>query len=260
MAVPGRVAHRGIALLRGVAGRARALLGRVRRRRSKHEEVADLELWRTRARVYGARAVFNLSHDETELDTVTERQKKKLYPLLAERLRGDERVVLDLGCGPGRFTRDLAEMIRGEAIGVDPIDELLSLAQPGGGARYALMREGVVPLGDGSVDVVFTCLVLGGIRGEVLASTAREIERVLKPGGLFFHVENTTDQKSAPHWTFRSVAEYREMFPAVALSHLSDYDDLGQRISVMAGRKTPASRREDLAVALAGGPGHPRGR
>jgi SAM-dependent methyltransferase len=77
--------------------------------------------WTKRALRHGERAVLNLGHKHEEEAAVTAAQKESLLPMLRSRLRGDEKIVLDYGCGPGRFTAALAETIHGRAIGVDPI-------------------------------------------------------------------------------------------------------------------------------------------
>ncbi len=67
--------------------------------------------------------------------------------------------------------------------------------------------------------------------------TLAEINRVLRKDGLLFLVENTTVKSNGGHWVFRSTDEYIDMFPFMKLVHLHDYFDLGERISIMAGRK-----------------------
>lgn len=195
-----------------------------------------IEQWRDRAREHGARAVVNLGHGPEEMARVTELQGRELFPLLRSRLRGDERLVLDLGCGPGRFTPDLADITRARVVGVDPIQRLLDLAPRHPQVDYRLMGEGQIPLDAASVDVVWICLVLGGIHGRTLDATIAEIGRVLRPGGLVFLVENTNDAIGDAFWAFRSVADYQRRFLPLSLDHLHDYRDLGERISVMAGR------------------------
>ena len=196
-----------------------------------------IQQWEDRARRYGARAVLNLGHSEDELRHVTEFQRRELYPIFRAALRGDERLVLDFGCGPGRFTSDLREMIRGCAIGVDPIQSLLDLAPRHPEVEYRLMSEGRIPVASDEVDVIWICLVLGGIHGRTLEATAREIYRVLRPGGLLFLVENTTKGAGSSFWAFRSVAEYQTLLSPIPLVRARDYQDLGERISVMTGRK-----------------------
>ena len=163
-----------------------------------------------------------------------------LLPLLAARLRGDERVVLDLGCGPGRMTAALAGVVPGgRAIGVDPVQGMLDLAPPAPGVEYRRMEAGRLPLVDGEADVVFTCLVLGGVlEPEVLARTAAEVERVLAPGGLVLLCESEGAPPPAPdaHWTRRSVADYRAAFPWARLEVAARFDDGGDAVVVLAGR------------------------
>jgi ubiquinone/menaquinone biosynthesis C-methylase UbiE len=55
--------------------------------------------------------------------------KEILFPLLQSQLTGTECNLLDFGCGPGRFTTDLAELISGKAVGVDVVPDLLCLHQ-----------------------------------------------------------------------------------------------------------------------------------
>lgn len=196
----------------------------------------DIQRWELRAEKFGPRAVFHLGHPEDELDQVTRFQKERLYPLFRAGLRGDERLVLDLGCGTGRFTPDLAKIVSGRAIGVDPIARLLERADQRPGVEYRVMRAGTIPVATGSVDIVWICLVLGGIRGDVLDSTIHEIHRVLKPGGLVFLVENTTEGLGNDLWAFRSFDEYSRLMAPLVLDHLDDYEDLGERVSIFMGR------------------------
>jgi SAM-dependent methyltransferase len=193
--------------------------------------------WRQRTRLLGRRSVLHVEHKEEEFEDVTKRQKDEIYPHFKKMLSGREKVILDFGCGPGRFTPDLADLTGGWVIGVDITEELLRLAPRHGRVEYKSMREGTIPLDSNIADVVWVCLVLGAIRGKALKRTVRDINRVLRPGGLLFLVENTSEQPSTAHWAFRRREEYKRMFPLVSLMHLHDYYDLGERISVMAGRK-----------------------
>ena len=195
------------------------------------------EYWERRARQFGARSVLNLGHAESEYQAVTEAQKRELFPHLTRLLRGDERLVVDVGCGPGRFTGALAALTGGRAVGLDIVQAFLDMAPPDPSVEYRPMAEGTIDLRDGCADVVWICLVLGGIDGPILSRTTAEATRILRPGGLLFLVENTSSNPASEHWAFRSVADYRAMFPSVGLEHLHDYVDLGERISVLAGRR-----------------------
>lgn len=205
---------------------------------------SDLRWWEERARRRGARAVYNSGHAAEELPRVDQKQKEILYPILQKRLRGDERVVLDFGCGPGRFTPDLARLVDGRAIGVDPIQALLDAAPRTEGTEYRLVRNGRLPLQDESVDVVWICLVLTCIvDARAVRSAVAEVERVLRPGGLLFLVENTARKKNLRHIAFRSIEEYRALFPFAPLEHERDYEDRGEPISILCGRKRGVGAR-----------------
>jgi ubiquinone/menaquinone biosynthesis C-methylase UbiE len=183
----------------------------------------------------------NLAHSGEQLEDLTHRQVAELFPHFRRQLRGDERMVLDFGCGPGRFTGPLAEATGGRVIGVDPMRELLDLAPRRPGIEYVLSDGRRIPLADTSIDVVWCCLVLGGLSDAKVVDTVSEFERVLRQGGLIFLVENTAAKPDCPHWRFRPVELYQALIPFAPLTHLHDYDDLGERISVLAGRKKSTS-------------------
>ena len=205
-----------------------------------------VDYWRERARSLGARAVISTDHDEA-LDGVTARHRQMLLPRFAALLAGPgdlhPRTVLDLGCGIGRLTDDLA-LVAGRAIGVEPVAELLALAEPAPGVEYRLLIDpaGPLPLADGEADAAFSCLVLGGIEGATaLAAAGDELHRVLAPGGFVFLAESISDQPAIPHWTFRSVADYAAAMPWADLQELTRFDDAGDPVSVMVGRRPPHS-------------------
>jgi len=233
---------------------ARRLINAVRRimsrfRKSDTQVLTGREYWEDRVLKYGRRSVLNIKHSEDEYEQVTALQKARLFTILASQLNGREKVALDFGCGPGRFTPDLADLIRGNSIGVDPIPQFLEMAPKKDKAEYLLLENQVIPLADASADVVWVCLVLGGITEEnELGQTAREINRVLKSDGLLFLVENTTDAPSAAHWKFRPFESYEKLCSFAPLRYLSDYYDAGERISIMAGRKAPSRTEEPLVL------------
>lgn len=200
-------------------------------------EAPGVAYWRDRARTLGARAVVNLDHPESDaLDAVTDGHRAALYPLLSAELHGDERVVLDLGCGTARLTGDLAALIDGDAIGVDPVADLLALAPAHARVDLRLMTEGRLPVDDDAVDVVFTSLVLGGIAGATLERTAREMRRVLRPGGLVFLSESVAERPEPGHWAARTVEDYLALLPWATLREVGRFDDAGDGIAVLAGR------------------------
>lgn len=198
--------------------------------------------WEARAARLGAGAVLHVGHAADSVEEVTRRHQEILLPLLAGQLRGDEALILDFGCGPGRFAPALADITGGRVLALDPIRSLLDLAPAHQRVEYRLLPDWRLPLPAASIDLIWICLVLGGISGKrALRRTVRELERVLRPSGLLFLVENTTPRPPAGYWTYRSVQDYRALFSFAALEHLADYDDLGEQSSVLSGRKASSS-------------------
>ena len=196
-----------------------------------------IEYWERRAAEHGPRSVLNLAHGPEEIDSITRRQMGMLFPALRSLLNGTERLALDFGCGTGRFSIPLAEAIRGRVIAVDPIQRLLDLAPSHPQVEYRRLEK-TIPVASASMDLVFVCLVLGTIVDpDALARSAAEIDRALAPGALLFLVENTAAKPSLRHFCFRSESEYLALFPGVALLAVGEYEDAGERISILAGRK-----------------------
>ena len=88
-------------------------------------------------------------------------------------------VVVDLGCGPGYYTRAFRD--RGSTvIPVDNSEEELHL--PGGPPEgYVIADAGALPLADESVDGAFCSNLLE--HTPKAGPIVREIERILRPGG-----------------------------------------------------------------------------
>jgi ubiquinone/menaquinone biosynthesis C-methylase UbiE len=97
--------------------------------------------------------------------------------------------LLDIGCGPGTITVDLARIVTpGRVVGVDPsaqdIEEARGLAADNGLRRieFEVGDATALPFDDGSFDAVHAHQVLHHIADPVAA--LREALRVLRPGGV----------------------------------------------------------------------------
>jgi len=97
--------------------------------------------------------------------------------------------VLDVGCGPGTITADLAELVApGEVIALEVTEEALNLAREEAVRRQQagiVFRVGDVhalDLPDDSVDVVHAHQVLQHLTDPVTG--LREMRRVCRPGGV----------------------------------------------------------------------------
>jgi SAM-dependent methyltransferase len=97
--------------------------------------------------------------------------------------------LLDVGCGPGTITADLAARVRpGRVYAVDIADDALRLARAEAGARghdnidFAVADIHALDVADATFDVVHAHQVLQHVADPVKA--LREMRRVCRPGGV----------------------------------------------------------------------------
>jgi SAM-dependent methyltransferase len=123
------------------------------------------------------------------------------YPLeYAFHLLGDVTgsLVLDLGCGNGENSILVARR-QARVIGLDVSESLLGLARTRfalngltGGAVFVASSAHDIALPDASVDVVLGVAILHHLN---LALVAREVKRILRPGGRAIFQEPVRDSK-----------------------------------------------------------------
>ncbi|KAL4912762.1 S-adenosyl-L-methionine-dependent methyltransferase [Aspergillus aurantiobrunneus] len=131
---------------------------------------------------------YTTNHAPSVLQTHSWRTAQNSAPHLLAHLKPGMR-ILDVGCGPGSITTDLAQLVpTGHVTGIeyvpDPLDEARALAASRGVTNVDF-REGdihALDFADGSFDVVHAHQVLQHIRDPVLA--LREMRRVVKDGGV----------------------------------------------------------------------------
>ena len=132
--------------------------------------------------------VYTHGHGEAVLRSHRWRTAENSAGYLLTRLRDDAR-VLDVGCGPGTITVDLARLVpRGSVVGLDRSEDVVAEAQAAAeeagvtnvelavGDVYALDHD------DDSFDVVHAHQVLQHLSDPVAA--LREMGRVCRPDGL----------------------------------------------------------------------------
>lgn len=109
---------------------------------------------------------------------------------------GDKR-MLDIGCGVGRITRAFAGIF-GEANGADFSSNMVKVAKKLNkdipNAHFKVNNGVDLSIYDDNIfDFCFSFVVFHHIPSfKVVASYVREIDRILKPGGLFMFQVNTT--------------------------------------------------------------------
>jgi len=130
--------------------------------------------------------VYTHGHDESVLRGHRWRTATNSAAYLLPHLR-PEMTLLDVGCGPGTITADLATLVA-EVTAVEMNDEALDLARAEFGRRGITNAHTVVSdihaldFPDDSFDVVHAHQVLQHVGDPVQA--LREMARVCKPGGI----------------------------------------------------------------------------
>jgi len=98
--------------------------------------------------------------------------------------------ILDLGCGSGPFLSYFASKGYYNLCGIEPDVALIRNIPAGLPAEVKNCRAEAIDYPDGHFDVIFIYCVLHHLKGvEAYQAACREINRLLKPGGLVFIME-----------------------------------------------------------------------
>jgi SAM-dependent methyltransferase len=187
----------------------------------------------------GETAVYTHGHHESVLRSHTWRTAANSAAYLLPHLRAGDR-VLDVGCGPGTITADLAQLVgpEGRVSGVDRAADVL------GRARDTAARRGLGNVGfgtadvhaldfpDDSFDVVHAHQVLQHVGDPVAA--LREMRRVCRPGGI---VAARDSDYAAMTWypELPGMEGWLELYRRVARAHGGE-PDAGRRLRSWARR------------------------
>ena len=152
---------------------------------------------------------------------------------------------LDLGSGTGRMTPSLAEAFGGPVHGVEPSDRMRAQAPAHAGVTYTAGSAEQIPLAANSCDAALLFFVWHHVVDRDRA--ARELRRVVKPGGTLFVQANFSD-RMPDVWWFRVVPEWKEFDRAQFRSADEvDGDFVGAGWSLVAGDEVTWPRSASLA-------------
>jgi SAM-dependent methyltransferase len=157
--------------------------------------------------------------------------------------------VLDLGAGTGLLTQVVLDSGH-DVVAVDPAPEMLGeLAARLPGVATAVGTAEAVPVGDGSVDAV--------VAGQAAhwfdpAPAAREIRRVLRPGGTLGLIWNTRDERVP--W----VGALGELISAESRGHEADQgvvdrfaEELSARVDILESGIVQPVTRDNVVAGIA---------
>lgn len=180
------------------------------------------------------REVYTHGHHESVLRSHRWRTAENSAAYLLPHLAQDAR-ILDVGCGPGTITADLAGRVpRGHVTGVDAAAEIIAQARELAGQqenlRFATADVYALGYPDDSFDVVHAHQVLQHLGDPVAA--LREMSRVTRAGGL---IAARDADFGAMTWypEFPVLDQWRPLYMRVARGNGGEPDS-GRRLHVWA--------------------------
>jgi len=136
-------------------------------------------------------------------------------------LKGDE-VVLDFGCGSGRFSYWIAPRVK-KVVGLEITPGMIDLAEKNRTSEnvVSMLYDGIhFPVFPYPFDIVLSVWVLQYMEMERLKKTVSELGRYLKLGGKVYFIEQASDN---PKVGRPSIKEYLNAFKESKLECLQYY-------------------------------------
>src|SRR5688500_9487009 len=106
-----------------------------------------------------------MDYDQTAIATIYDSARgyrpavlRQWLDVVAANVPFAPQLIVDLGCGTGRFTQPLADRLAAKVIGIDPSERMLAAARakPGNGrVEFRQASSEKLPLADGCADMIF---------------------------------------------------------------------------------------------------------
>lgn len=165
------------------------------------------------------RAIYSHGHHQSVVQDHARRTAQDSAAFLLPHIQANH-TILDVGCGPGTITADLAALVpQGHIIGSDAVESVLDQARQYASSRgltnitFQKVDANDLPFQDNSFDIVFCHQVLQHVKDPV--AILKEMRRVAKPGGLVAARE--ADYKSfAWYPETPEIAQWADLYQKVA--------------------------------------------
>ncbi len=155
----------------------------------------------------------------------------------------EPRRVLDLGCGTGRASGELARLFpEAHIVSLDRSAAMLAVARQrdeAGRAAPVHADMHALPFAPGRFDLVFSSLTVQWSASE--PRVFAEVQRVLRPGGLFLF------SSLGPETLHELRAAWSAVDPRPRVNRFADLHDIGDAL-VSTGFQDPVMDREDLVL------------
>ncbi|KAK4946363.1 hypothetical protein LTR10_014561 [Elasticomyces elasticus] len=175
-------------------------------------------------------AVYTHGHHASVVQDHARRTAQDSAAFLIPHIKPNHR-ILDVGCGPGTITADLAALVpQGSVIGGDAVESVLQQASAFASSRdltnitFQKIDANNLPFPDNTFDIVYCHQVLQHVKDPV--QILKEMRRVAKPSGII----------AAREADYRSFAWYPE------LPEITRWADLYQQVAKTNGGEPNAGR------------------
>ena len=130
---------------------------------------------------------------------------RRWLDIIARNIPRRPTLIVDLGCGTGRYAYALAERFETRVIGIDPSATMLASARAKprkDGVEFCRAAGEQLPLADGCADMIFLSMIVHHLTHR--PHTAEECRRVLRHGGRICVRNSTRDLTYPAHRFFPS--------------------------------------------------------